>query len=389
MSREELARAIAEPARRAGLEIDGALADRLIADVAEEPGALPLLSSALLELWRERDGSRLTLRAYEASGGVRHAVARLAEDAYGRLDEAGREIARRLLPRLAEGEGDLAVRRRVALSTLPDDDGRLSAVIDALADDRLLSVGDDAVEVSHEALLREWPACAAGSTRMGTHAASPSRAGRAWWQDAGRDDAEVYRGARLSAALDWRAGHEDELGPAEREFLAAGEAAAQRQAARQRRTTGSSGACSPVVLLLLRPSSSVASRSPSVPMPDGRRGPPMPSGSARRRSSRTTSTVRSCSHGRASRSCRPSTPRARCSRRSCGALPRSGRRHRAAPHPVDRHDARRAPRGDGRQRRRRDLPRPDHAADDGHGAAAGRRLRPCVLTRRQDAGAPR
>ena len=52
---------------------------------SREPGALPLLSTALLELWERRAGRRLTLAAYERTGGVRGAVARLAEGTYARL----------------------------------------------------------------------------------------------------------------------------------------------------------------------------------------------------------------------------------------------------------------------------------------------------------------
>ena len=85
MRRHELRRAIELPARRTGLRVEPELVDALLADVEGEPGALPLLSTALLELWQRRDGRRLTLSAYARTGGVHGAVARLAEGAYGRL----------------------------------------------------------------------------------------------------------------------------------------------------------------------------------------------------------------------------------------------------------------------------------------------------------------
>ena len=62
------------------------VADALIADVDGEPGGLPLLSAALVELWQHRDGRALRLVGYERAGGVHGAVARLAERAYERLD---------------------------------------------------------------------------------------------------------------------------------------------------------------------------------------------------------------------------------------------------------------------------------------------------------------
>ena len=52
MRRDELRDAVERPALRVGLRVEPALADALVADVEGEPGALPLLSTALLELWR-------------------------------------------------------------------------------------------------------------------------------------------------------------------------------------------------------------------------------------------------------------------------------------------------------------------------------------------------
>jgi hypothetical protein len=59
MSREELRRAIELPAQRAGLRVEPELVGALVADVAGEPGALLLLSTALLELWQRRDERRM------------------------------------------------------------------------------------------------------------------------------------------------------------------------------------------------------------------------------------------------------------------------------------------------------------------------------------------
>ena len=174
MDREELPRAIEQPAARAGLKVERALVDALVSDVAGEPGGLPLLSTALLELWRTRDGHALRYTSYRTSGGVRGAVARLAEAAYTELDESERRIARRVMLRLAGGEPEALVRHRVPLSELEQIDGG-EHVIGKLTDARLLTVSDDEVELSHEALLREWPRYQAWleEDRVGT---APARA---------------------------------------------------------------------------------------------------------------------------------------------------------------------------------------------------------------------
>jgi WD40 repeat protein/DNA-binding SARP family transcriptional activator len=238
MRRAELRRAIELPAQVAGLRVEHELADALIADVEGEPGGLPLLSTALLELWQHRDGRVLRMSAYEHAGGVRGAVARLAERAYARLDPPRRELARRILLRLAEGDGDAVVRRRVPLTELEADrDERVAEVLSVLAGERLVTVGAGEAEVAHEALLREWPRLRgwleqdAEARRLQRHITLAARE----WGAAGRDPGELYRGARLASALDLAAEHGDALNRLEREFLDEARLVSERESVRARR----------------------------------------------------------------------------------------------------------------------------------------------------------
>ncbi len=219
MARDELRRAIERPAERVGLSVEPELVDTLLRDVDDQPGALPLLSTALLELWRSRDGRHLRLAAYARSGGVQGAVARLAEDAYLALDPAGQVAARRLLLRLSDESPDgTIVRRRIALDQLEPE---LAEVASRLADHRLLTISDGSVEVAHEALLREWPRLRGWLDEdvqgRRLHRQLSDAAGA--WDADGRDPGGLYRGARLASALDWAAGHETELNATERAFL--------------------------------------------------------------------------------------------------------------------------------------------------------------------------
>jgi DNA-binding SARP family transcriptional activator/WD40 repeat protein len=227
MRRDELRRAIELPADRAGLEVEPELVEALLTDTADEPGALPLLSTALLELWQHRDGSRLGLAGYERTGGVQGAVARMAERAYGRLEGDQQRVARRIFLRLAgDGEDGVRVRRRVPLDELEAD-----RVLDLLADSRLVTVSEGSAEVAHEALLREWPRLRgwleedADGRRLHAHL---MHAAREWSRD-DRDRGGLYRGARLASALEWRAAHEPELNAIEHQFLDASRAANERE----------------------------------------------------------------------------------------------------------------------------------------------------------------
>ncbi len=241
MRRDELRRAIELPARAAGLRVEPHLVSALVGNVASEPGGLPLLSAALLELWQRRDGRTLRYIAYEQSGGVERAVARLAEGAYQRLGEAEQRRARPILMRLAgadEEEAESFVRRRVPLDELElehDPDGARALAV--LTEARLLTADEGTVEVAHEALLSEWPRLRswleadAEGRRLHQHLIAAARE----WRDSERDQAELYRGARLAAALDWAAEHDPELNELEREFLDESRTASEREAERQRR----------------------------------------------------------------------------------------------------------------------------------------------------------
>ena len=314
MDREELARAIEQPAARAGLELEPGLANALVSDVAGQPGGLPLLSTTLLELWRARDGHTLRYASYQTGGGVRGAVARLAEDAYNQLGETDQRIARGVMLRLASGEDGTLARRRVPLGELE----RLSGagpVIAELTDARLLTVSDGEVELSHEALLREWPRYRAWleEDRIGRRVHAHLTAAASDWDARGRDVADLYRGARLAAALDWRSGREQELDQTERAFLDASRAGAGRAQRRLRMVLAA------VAALLALAIVGGWSRSISAARRATRRGLPKLNGSACRRWPSRDWIARCFWPGRALRSTIRARRATTCSRHCCAA----------------------------------------------------------------------
>jgi WD40 repeat protein/DNA-binding SARP family transcriptional activator len=235
MARSELRRAIELPAQRAGLIVEPALAAALVEDVIGEPSALPLLSTMLLELWRDRDDDALTLARYLDSGGVHGAVGRLAEAVMARLSAVQAGIARRVLLRLVAGTGDDLVRRQARRAELLGLDGS-EAVLEELIAGRLVRIEGDTAELAHEALLREWPRMAAwlAEERVHREALSHLASSAREWDAHGRDPSELYRGARLQTAVELMRSHRDEFGSDERDFVAASEADAAGEADRQR-----------------------------------------------------------------------------------------------------------------------------------------------------------
>ena len=142
------------------------LAERIAGDVADQPGALPLLQYSLTELFERRSSDRLSEADYLRSGGVVGALGRRADDIYQRLDHAGQEAARQVFLRLVTvDETAQDTRRRVArreLRGLPIETAAVDQVLDRYGEHRLLtfdrhpSTRAPTVEVAHEALLTHW-----------------------------------------------------------------------------------------------------------------------------------------------------------------------------------------------------------------------------------------
>ena len=228
MTNDELCRAIEEPARRGRWEFEPGLVDLLLRDVGNEPGALPLLSHALLETWQRRRGRAMTMSGYASSGGVRGAIAETAEAVF--TDQFTREqqaIARRIFLRLTELGDETATgdtRRRATFNELilkPEEAANTQAVLKALADARLIITTEDSAEVSHEALIREWPTLRGWlednreKLRLHRHLTEAAQE----WLASDREVDVLYRGARLTQAREWAGMHFDEMNPLEREFL--------------------------------------------------------------------------------------------------------------------------------------------------------------------------
>jgi WD40 repeat protein len=243
MNEEELRQAIERPAALVGLLPEPGLADLILDDVAEEPGALPLLSHALLETWQRRRGRTLTLAGYVDSGGVAGAIAQSADAVFAGFSPEEQTIARNIFLRLTElgEEGTQDTRRRVAPGELvrtPDEAPAVESVLKRLADARLITAGEDTVEVAHEALIREWPLLRRwlDEDREGLRTHRHLTESAQEWERLDRDPGELYRGARLAAAGEWAEAQLSLMNPLEREFLEASkELAWRREAEREER----------------------------------------------------------------------------------------------------------------------------------------------------------
>jgi WD40 repeat protein/serine/threonine protein kinase len=193
LSSEELREAIVMPAERVGLQLEEGLADEILADVNEQPSALPMLQYALTELYMNRRGNTLTRSVYRNTGGVSGALTRRADEIYLKMSTERKEVARQVFLRLVTlGEGTEDTRRRALqteLLSVSDDSQEIQHVIDTYGKYRLLAFDREpmsrapTVEIAHEALIREW-----------RHLRE--------WLDSNRDDLRIQR-QLAAAAAEW------------------------------------------------------------------------------------------------------------------------------------------------------------------------------------------
>jgi WD40 repeat protein/transcriptional regulator with XRE-family HTH domain len=254
MTAIELRQAIEGPAHRGHWKLEEGLVNLLLHDVgadpgrSPEPGALPLLSHALLATWQRRRAHLLTLSGYTSSGGVRGAIAETAESVFqDQLDTNQRAIARQIFLRLTEFGDDPSTadtRRKVQfdeLTTKHEDKELVQEVLITLADARLITMEQNSVEVSHEALIREWPMLRNWldenheGLRIHRHLTEASQE----WEAMARDPGALYRGGRLIQTREWSYDHPNDLNPLEQAFLDASQEnmereTAEREAQRQR-----------------------------------------------------------------------------------------------------------------------------------------------------------
>jgi WD40 repeat protein len=230
---DELEQAIRGPAERVVVQPEPGLVAEMIADVAHQPGALPLLQYALTELFERRAEDRLTLAAYQEVGGITGALSARAERIFEATNQHGRRATKQTFLRLVTlGEGRQDTRRRVTRSELDALDVEPEAIESAvetfgrhrlLTFDREPSTREPTVEIAHEALLSAWGRLRAwidDAREDLRHERGLARAA-AEWRGSDADESFLMRGARLEQLEAWAATTDLAIGGPERAYLKA------------------------------------------------------------------------------------------------------------------------------------------------------------------------
>ena len=204
-------RAIIEPAQFAGGEVDAALVERILQEMANEPDQLPLLQHCMMRIWLRAQARispaqaderrvRLTLEDYTAIGGFKNAISHHADETFWKLTKPQQQITERIFRRLADRRVD---RRYLSMSASISDMAAIAGVSPEavseiveifrhperrflLPDAEVPLRPDSLVSFSHESLVRQWQQL------------------RAWVEQEARS-ADIYRHLEQTARL-WQHG---------------------------------------------------------------------------------------------------------------------------------------------------------------------------------------
>ena len=230
---DELEQAIRRPAEQVGVSPEPGLVAEMIAEVAHQPGALPLLQYSLTELFERRDDDRLTLRAHQEVGGVAGALSARADRIVASSDPEERRAIEQVFLRLVSlGEGTQDTRRRVVrseLDALEVKQEAIDGVLEAFGRHRFLTFDRDpstrepTVEIAHEALLGAWGRLRGWIDQMREDLRQERRLARAAaeWRASDRDPSFLMRGVRLEQVASWQASTDLAIAERERAYLKA------------------------------------------------------------------------------------------------------------------------------------------------------------------------
>jgi DNA-binding SARP family transcriptional activator/ABC-type glycerol-3-phosphate transport system substrate-binding protein len=250
MSPTGLEHAIVGPARRVDVEVDPSLVAEIVADVVERPAALPLMEYTLTEMFDVREKDVITVSAYREVGGVLGALVQRAESILESLDAPSQSAARQTFLRLVSlgQNGDQDTRRRTLVSELTavgEHGESIQNALDVFGHHRLLTFDRDlvtrspTVEISHEALLREWGRLrewiegARADVRLQQRLAEAMRD----WDDADRGEDFLLGGGLLHQLAAWSQGSTMMLTASEKGFLDASTNREERIAQEERQRT--------------------------------------------------------------------------------------------------------------------------------------------------------
>lgn len=218
MTRRQFHRAILGPLEAAGGTITTALLDRMLNDLDGRSDQLPVLQHALMRLWqRHSETNPIDMSEYEAVGTVSNCLSAHAETVFEELSDEGKRIAEVLFRSITQVYKGRKIRRprpvSEILSAADCSFSQLEPVIAAFfraGRSFLVTTAGrlepaSIVDVSHEALIRQWSRLSGwvdNEAEILQRIARLEADAAEWDRDRKAFKSSLYRGFRLRRALE-------------------------------------------------------------------------------------------------------------------------------------------------------------------------------------------
>ncbi len=226
MTRAQLTRSIELPAQSLNVTFEAGLTERIIDNVIDNSGSLPLLSFALTQLWAKQRDGKLTHRGYDDIGGVDRALANHGEAVYQQLTVTERVQMRAIFIQLVQFNPDLDA-ARVRLAVKSEIGAANWDLVEHLVAVRLVAIdrhqltGEETVELTHEALIKYWERLNLWIEIDGDFRCWQEylRTAIVRWQNSNREVGGLIRGQTLQTALLWDDRYSTHVSDSERDFI--------------------------------------------------------------------------------------------------------------------------------------------------------------------------
>ncbi|MFT5470562.1 MAG: energy-coupling factor transporter ATP-binding protein EcfA2, partial [Verrucomicrobiales bacterium] len=168
LTRDQTSMAITGPAKLFDGEIDEAVVTEILNEISDVPDQLPLMQHALMRAWSvisSLEKPRVCPKTWEAVGGLKNALNLHANAAWEEMTVEQEKITETLFRLLSERPPDEQLTRRISsLKEVADVSGakidEVRAVVGILNDKGrhflILDESSGRLDISHEALLRQW-----------------------------------------------------------------------------------------------------------------------------------------------------------------------------------------------------------------------------------------
>lgn len=226
LKKEKLKAVIEKPALALGVTFADGLVEKIIEEIEQEAGQLPLLEFALEQLWRHKKGRVISFDTLEQIGSITQSISHYANSVYERYPNLHNSIKRVLLNLVSSGRGRADTKKTALLNEFNEADRE---TILKLSNERLIVTNEQmidgknekTIEIVHEALIREWKQLKNWLDEYREFVVWQERVreDRRFYEEKGKKKEDLLRESKLLVAKDFLGSHGEYISDGDRRFV--------------------------------------------------------------------------------------------------------------------------------------------------------------------------